>query len=61
MKKFMEENFLLQNKIAEKLYHDYAKHMPIIDYHCHLKPKEIAEDKTYSSITDLWLGRDHYK
>jgi len=61
MKKFMDENFLLQNKTAEKLYHDFAKHMPIIDYHCHLKPKEIAEDKKYRNITDLWLGGDHYK
>ena len=61
MKTFMDENFLLKNKTAEKLYHDYAKDMPIIDYHCHLNPKEIAEDKRYRNITELWLGGDHYK
>ncbi len=61
MKAFMDENFLLKNKTAEKLYHDYAEAMPIIDYHCHLNPKEIAEDKRYKNITELWLGGDHYK
>lgn len=61
MKKFMDDNFLLNSKTAEVLYHSYAKVMPIIDYHCHLSPKEIAEDKKYSSITELWLGGDHYK
>lgn len=57
----MDDNFLLNNKTAEKLYHDYAKEMPIIDYHCHLNPKEIAENKKYRNITELWLGGDHYK
>jgi len=61
MKKFMDENFLLQNKASKKLYHNYAKHLPIIDYHCHLEPKEIAEDRTYKNITEVWLGSDHYK
>lgn len=61
MKTFMDENFLLNNKTAEALYHDYAKDMPIIDYHCHLNPREIAEDKKYRNITELWLGGDHYK
>lgn len=61
MKTFMDENFLLNSKTAEALYHSYAKDMPIIDYHCHLNPREIAEDKKYKSITELWLGGDHYK
>ena len=61
MKAFMDERFMLNNPTAEKLYFDYAKDMPIIDYHCHLNPKEIAEDKKYRNITELWLGGDHYK
>ena len=47
MKKFMDDNFLLNNEVAVKLYHDIAKDMPIFDYHCHLSPKEIWEDKSY--------------
>jgi glucuronate isomerase len=61
MKAFMDENFLLTNKTAEKLYHDYAKDMPIFDFHCHISPKEIAENKSYKNITEVWLGGDHYK
>lgn len=61
MKLFMDENFLLTNKTAEKLYHDYAKDMPIFDYHCHLNPKEIKDNKRYRNITEIWLGGDHYK
>jgi glucuronate isomerase len=61
MKAFMDENFLLNDKTAETLFRDYAKDMPIIDFHCHLNPKEIAEDKRYKNITELWLGGDHYK
>ncbi len=61
MKKFMDENFLLDNGTAIKLYHDFAKEMPIIDYHCHISPKEIAENKRYRNITEIWLGGDHYK
>ena len=61
MKPFMDENFLLTNKTAETLYHDYAKDMPIFDYHCHLNPQEIAENKQYRNITEVWLGGDHYK
>lgn len=61
MRKFMDENFLLMNDAAVKLYHDYAKKMPIYDYHCHLSPKEIAEDKRFKNITEIWLGGDHYK
>ncbi len=61
MKTFMDENFMLQNKTAEKLYHDYAREMPIIDYHCHLPPHEIADDKIFSNMTKIWLEGDHYK
>lgn len=61
MKKFMGKNFLLTTDTARMLYHEYAKNLPIIDYHCHVSPKEIAEDKHYSNITELWLGGDHYK
>ena len=57
----MNDNFLLTNDTAVKLYHEYAKEMPIIDYHCHLSPKEIAENKKYKNITEIWLGGDHYK
>ncbi|GLO64637.1 glucuronate isomerase [Oceanobacillus kimchii] len=61
MKKFMDDNFLLSNNIAEDLFHNYAKNMPIIDYHCHLSPKEIYMNKRYSNITEVWLYGDHYK
>jgi glucuronate isomerase len=57
----MGENFLLQNKTAEMLYHEFAKDQPIFDYHCHLIPQEIATDKRFTTITDAWLGGDHYK
>jgi glucuronate isomerase len=57
----MDEDFLLENPIALTLYHEYAKHMPIIDYHCHLNPREIYENKKYRNITELWLSGDHYK
>ncbi|MGH2316410.1 glucuronate isomerase [Planococcus sp. SE5232] len=57
----MGENFLLENETAIKLYHDYAKDLPIIDYHCHLSPKEIYENKKFKNITDIWLYGDHYK
>lgn len=61
MKNFMDDNFLLSNETSIKLYHDYAKDMPIYDYHCHLNPKEIWEDKCYNNITEVWLYGDHYK
>lgn len=57
----MDESFLLSNKTAAKLYHDYARDMPIYDYHCHLNPVEIWEDKGYDNITQVWLYGDHYK
>lgn len=61
MKQFLDEHFLLNNKTAQELYHGYAKHMPIIDYHCHLSPQQIAEDKQFKSLTEAWLYGDHYK
>ena len=61
MKKFMDQDFLLQTETAKHLYHDYAKVMPIIDYHCHLSPQEIYEDKKFDNITQVWLYGDHYK
>ncbi len=61
MKKFMDENFLLQTEVAMWLYHDVAKDMPIYDYHNHLSAKEIYENKNYENITQVWLGADHYK
>lgn len=61
MKKFMDENFLLSNDTAINLYNNYAKDMPIIDYHCHLNPKEIFENKKFKNITEAWLYGDHYK
>ena len=60
-KKFMGKNFLLSGDTAKALFHGYAEKLPIIDYHCHVPPKDIAEDKRYSNITELWLGGDHYK
>lgn len=59
--KFMNENFLLKGKTAQNLYHNVAEHLPIIDYHCHLNPAEIAQDRHYQTITEAWLGGDHYK
>lgn len=61
MKSFLDEQFLLHNETAVRLYEDYAKDMPIIDYHCHLSPQEIYENKTFANITEAWLYGDHYK
>jgi|SRR6218665_144933 len=61
MKPFLDENFLLKTKTAQQLYHGYAKDMPIIDYHCHLPPQQIAEDTQFKNITQAWLYGDHYK
>jgi glucuronate isomerase len=61
MKAFMDDNFVLNNKTAEKLYHTYAKDLPIIDYHCHLSPQEIYENTQFDNITKVWLYGDHYK
>ena len=61
MKAFMDKDFLLSSPTAKHLYHDYAAPLPIIDYHCHLNPQEIFEDRQFENITQVWLGGDHYK
>lgn len=61
MKPFIHEDFMLENETARILYHKYAAKLPIIDYHCHLNPKDIAQDRHYRNITELWMGEDHYK
>jgi len=61
MKPFIHDDFLLHSETAKKLYHEYAKHVPIVDYHCHLDPKEIYEDKKFNNLFDAWLSGDHYK
>ncbi len=61
MKSFLNENFLLETKTAERLYHEYAASLPIIDYHCHLPPNEIAGDINFENLTRIWLFGDHYK
>lgn len=61
MKEFMGNDFLLNTETAKKLYHNYAAKMPIYDYHCHLSPKEIYENKEFKNLTEAWLGGDHYK
>lgn len=58
---FITENFLLQNDAAVRLFHDYARDMPIVDYHCHLPPRQIAEDHRFENLTQIWLAGDHYK
>lgn len=61
MKAFMDQEFLLETETARELYHNYAEKMPILDYHCHISPMEIAMDQRYENITQLWLSGDHYK
>lgn len=61
MNAFMDKDFLLDTEVAKKMFHDWAEKMPICDYHCHLSPKEIYENKAPSNISDLWLSGDHYK
>lgn len=67
MKPFLDEDFLLNTDAAKKLYHEYAAGLPILDYHCHINPQEICEDKQYPNLAQLWLGvggshfGDHYK
>ena len=58
---FINDNFLLENKYAEELYHNYSKNQPIIDYHNHLSPKHIAENTIFDNITQVWINGDHYK
>lgn len=61
MKPFLDDNFLLNSGTAEQLYHDYAAEMPILDYHCHLPPGEIAHNRKFENLTRAWLAGDHYK
>ena len=61
MKPFLSEDFLLETKTARQLYFEHASEMPIIDYHCHLPPREIAEDRNFENLTKIWLDGDHYK
>ena len=61
MKKFLDEDFLLDNETAKRLYHETASQMPIIDYHCHLIPEQIAEDINFENLSQIWLAGDHYK
>lgn len=61
MEKFINDDFLLESTFARELYHDYAEKLPLIDFHCHLDPAEICEDKKWENITQIWLGADHYK
>jgi len=61
MKNFLDENFLLQTETAQMLYHEHASKMPIIDYHCHLIPAMVANDHQFKTLTEVWLGGDHYK
>ncbi len=60
-KPFIHEDFLLEGKRARKLYHTYAEPLPIIDYHCHISPRDIAEDRRFENLTRIWLEGDHYK
>ncbi len=61
MKNFMDEDFLLETETARRLYHEYACHQPIYDYHCHLSPADIANDRHFENLTQIWLAGDHYK
>ena len=61
MKQFMDKDFLLSTEAAQMLYHQFAENMPILDYHCHINPKEICENRKFENITQVWLGGDHYK
>ena len=70
MKAFMDKDFMLKNETAKHLFHDYSENLPLIDYHCHISPKEIFEDRRYNDISEVWLGGknpdgsyfgDHYK
>ena len=61
MKPFMDDDFLLQTETAQRLYHEYAAAMPIFDYHCHISPQEIAEDRRFNNLAEIWLHGDHYK
>ncbi len=61
MRAFLDDNFLLSNEVSQRLYHQYAASQPILDYHCHLPPKDIAEDRRFADLYEIWLEGDHYK
>ena len=61
MEKFISDDFLLDNKFSRELYHEFAEKLPLIDFHCHLDPQEISENKHWENIAQVWLGGDHYK
>ena len=61
MKNFLCEDFLLSNETARRLYHEHASHQPIYDYHCHLNPAEVAQDRQFENMSKIWLEGDHYK
>lgn len=61
IKEFLCDDFLLENEVAEELYHDFAEGLPIIDYHCHLDPKDLANNRQFNNLTEIWLEGDHYK
>ena len=61
MKQFMDKDFLLSTETAKKLYHEHAAKVPVLDYHCHINPAEIANNRKFDNITQVWLGGDHYK
>ena len=61
MKPFLNQDFLLRTEVAQELFHNYAEKLPIIDYHCHVSPKDIAEDKQYANITEFWRCRSFSK
>ena len=60
-KAFIHEDFLLESKAARRLYHSYAAQQPILDFHSHLSPQDIAENRTFANLSDVWLAHDHYK
>ena len=61
MTAFLDDNFLLSNDFSQRLYHQYAVPQPILDYHCHLSPKDIAENRRFANLYEIWLEGDHYK
>ncbi|HMP93364.1 MAG TPA: glucuronate isomerase, partial [Phnomibacter sp.] len=61
MTKFLNQDFLLSSKTARMLFHEYASHLPIIDYHCHLPPQQMADNLNFENLTQAWLYGDHYK
>ena len=59
--KFISDNFLLHSDAAVRLYHDHAANQPILDYHCHLSPQDVAENRRFANLQEIWLEGDHYK